>query len=231
MEKYTYLLINILCIFIPLIASFYPRHSFFKEWRYFLPANACVALFFLVWDYLFTDMGIWGFNESYLTSWFVLNLPIEEIMFFIAIPYACVFTYFAMLYLVKNNPLKRVQAPLTVALSIVFLVVAIAFYDRWYTFTTGLLAGIYLLVSFYRKRDLSLVYLSYFIILPFFFMSNGILTGSFIDEPIVWYNNAENLGLRMGTIPVEDSVYGFVLVLMNIDLYEWLKRRGERDSI
>ncbi len=228
MKNFTYLIINIACIFIPLLASFYPRHAFFKEWRYFLPANVLVALLFLVWDYYFTQMGIWGFNADYLTGVYLFNLPLEEVLFFIAIPYACVFTYFVMLYLIKNNPLKPIQGGITISLALIFLIIAIGFYDRRYTSLTAALAGLYLLVSFYKKRDLSYVYLSYSIILPFFFISNGILTGSFIDAPIVWYNNAENLGLRMGTIPVEDSVYGFVLVLMNIDLYESLKKRFRR---
>ncbi len=228
MKIFTYLIINIACIFIPLVASFYPRHAFVKEWRYFLPANLVVAVLFLVGDYYFTQMGIWGFNADYLIGVYVLNLPLEEVLFFIAIPYACVFTYFAMRYLVKKNPLSSFQSSITITLAVIFLLTAIGFYDRWYTSLTAALAGLYLVVAFYKMRDLSYVYLSYFIILPFFFISNGILTGSFIDAPIVWYNNAENLGLRMGTIPVEDSVYGFLLVLMNIDLYEWLKKRARK---
>ncbi|MBR8535526.1 lycopene cyclase domain-containing protein [Carboxylicivirga sediminis] len=231
MEKYTYLIINIACIFIPLVASFYRRHAFVKEWRYFIPANLLVAFVFLVWDYYFTRMGVWGFNPDYLTGVYLLNLPLEEVLFFIAIPYACVFNYFAMRYLVNTNPLRSFQSAITLTLAMVFLLTAIGFYGRWYTSLTAALAGMYLLIAFYKRRDLSYVYLSYFIILPFFFLSNGILTGSFIDEPIVWYNNAENLGLRMGTIPVEDSVYGFLLVLMNIDLYEWLKQRARHRKL
>ncbi len=226
MTAYTYLFINIACISIPLIASFYPKHSFFKEWRYFLPANLLVAVLFLIWDYYFTDMGIWGFNPNYLTGIYLSNLPLEEVLFFIAIPYACVFTYFAMKYLVSNNPLQRFQSIITISLAILFILIGVSFWSKWYTGVTGILTGMYLLFAFYKKRDLSYVYLSYLIILPFFFISNGILTGSWIDDPIVWYNNAENLGIRMGTIPVEDSVYGFLLILLNIDLYEWLKAKS-----
>lgn len=46
------------------------------------------------------------------------------------------------------------------------------------------------------------------------------LTGSLIDAPIVWYNDAENLGIRIFTIPVEDVFYGMGLVLLNILLTE-----------
>ncbi|MCT4591252.1 MAG: lycopene cyclase domain-containing protein [Carboxylicivirga sp.] len=222
---YTYLLINLACIAIPLIASFYPRHAFVKEWKYFLPANLIVAIGFLIWDAIFTHMGVWGFNPSYLIGINVFNLPLEEVLFFIAIPYACVFTYFALRYLVKNNPLQRYQGVITITLAIIFLISGISFWGRLYTSITALLAGLYLLIAFYKKRDLAHAYLSYLLIIPFFFISNGILTGSFVESPVVWYNNNENLGIRMFTIPIEDSIYGFTLILMNIDLYEWLKTK------
>ncbi|WP_430817988.1 lycopene cyclase domain-containing protein [Carboxylicivirga marina] len=230
-KNYTYLFINLACIAIPLVASFYPKHSFFKEWPYFLPANIVVATLFIIWDYFFTAMGIWGFNPDYLTELYLFNLPLEEVLFFFAIPYACVFTWFSINYLVKNNPLKRYQAAITISLAILFILVGIGFWGKWYTSLTALLAGTYLLLAFYKKRNLSYVYLSYIIVLPFFFMSNGLLTGSLLDEPIVWYDNTYNLDLRIGTIPIEDSVYGFLLVLMNIDLYQWLKGKLSAEKV
>jgi hypothetical protein len=50
---------------------------------------------------------------------------------------------------------------------------------------------------------------------------NGVLTA----VPIVWYNDQHNLSLRIGTIPVEDTLYSMLLLLLTITLYEWFKRK------
>ena len=44
-----------------------------------------------------------------------------------------------------------------------------------------------------------------------------------MQHPLVWYNNAENLGVRFFTIPVKDLFYGFELVLGNVILFELIK--------
>ena len=58
-----------------------------------------------------------------------------------------------------------------------------------------------------------------FLLIPFFIV-NGILTGTGLEAPIVWYNNQENLGVRLLTIPIEDAFYGFELILLNVFFYE-----------
>ena len=109
MKQYTYLLIDLGCLLIPFIFSFYHKKPFFKEWKYFLPANIFISVLFIIWDVLFTYLKIWGFNSEYLIGINILNLPIEEILFFISIPYACVFTYYAISHLIKFKKPSKVH--------------------------------------------------------------------------------------------------------------------------
>lgn len=226
METYTYLLVNLACLSIPFIASFYPKHAFYKDWKPFFKANIIVTLLFVIWDSIFTGIGIWGFNDTYLTGINIINLPLEEVLFFICIPYACVFSYFAFQYFFKTNLLQKLQAIISYVLISILLIAAIFNYDKLYTTVTFFATSLYLIFLVYKKVDLSLHYLSYFFVMPFFILSNGVLTGSFLVEPIVWYNDSENLGLRISNIPIEDSVYGLLMIFMNIEFYNYFKQKA-----
>jgi lycopene cyclase domain-containing protein len=78
---------------------------------------------------------------------------------------------------------------------------------------------------FVKSRWLAKLIGIYPVLLIPFFIVNSILTGSGLEQPVVWYNNAENLGIRLFTIPVEDIFYGFELILLNIFLYEYFKNK------
>ena len=226
---YTYLLINLLSISVPLIASFDKRLNFYKKWKYFFPGLILTLLFFIAWDVLYTHWGIWGFNERYLTGMKIINLPVEEWLFFISIPYACVFTYDALNYLVKKDLFKPAEKYISAVLIGVLVIVAVWHYNRLYTSVTFLLTALFIALHQYVWKSpwISRFYFTYLIILIPFFIVNGILTGSFIEEEVVYYDNTMNLGIRLLTIPIEDSIYGMLLIMMNVAFYEWFQKRSK----
>lgn len=224
--KYTYLLVNLCSIAIPLVFSFEKKVQFYKKWKALFPALLIPAILFLIWDSIFTNQGVWGFNEQYLTGIKLYNLPLEEVLFFFCIPYCCVFSYEVLNYFIKQDVLgKNARYGATI---LAYMLVAIAFQynDLAYTFYTAVFTFAFLLLHLvHLKKDYwSRLVFAYLVILVPFFIVNGILTGTGLEEPVVWYNDAENLSIRLLTIPIEDTIYGFLLIGLNITLYEFFKR-------
>ncbi len=225
-QEFTYLWINFFTIIFPLIFSFHPRIRFYRKWKHLFPGLLMVAAFFIIWDMIFTRMGIWYFNPLMVTGIKIGNLPLEEVLFFITIPYSCVFLYEAVSTVLKP---KKVQVPSQIIfyLLLTFLiVVGILNFDKLYTFTTFYLLAVYLLISKFliKVKFWNVAIVSYIILLIPFFLVNGYLTGMFTEEAVVLYNNQENLGIRMGTIPVEDTFYGLLLFLLNVSFFEYFKK-------
>jgi lycopene cyclase domain-containing protein len=65
-----------------------------------------------------------------------------------------------------------------------------------------------------------LFYLFMAIILFFKFLVNGYLTGA----NIVLYNPKFFLGIRLGSIPLEDFMFGFSMITMTIIFWEYFKK-------
>lgn len=232
MERYLYLLIDLFSVLFPFIFSFYPKADFSKKWVYLWPAILFPALLFIVWDEWFTSMNVWSFNPRYLTGIYFFQLPMEEVLFFICIPYACVFTYEAVNHFAKRDMLSGYQRAISLLLICFLLSSGIMNIHKWYTSTTFILTAVFLLLHtvFWKTDYLGKFYFAFLFILIPFFIVNGLLTGTGIEEPIVRYNDLENLGIRMGTIPFEDTFYGMLLILMNVSIYEGLQKRKARMS-
>ncbi len=216
-----YLWIDLLSISVPFLVSFHPRIRLYKQWKSLFSAFLITLIPFIIWDVYFTVEGYWGFNEAYLSGIYILHLPIEEWLFFICIPYACVFTHVAIL---EINPKLILSEKLTNRISlflfVVFALVLLFNFSKAYTVVDMLFAIVVLgLVKSYSPELLRTFYITFLFMLIPFFIVNGVLTGFGIEEQVVWYNDAENLGIRLMTIPVEDTAYAFSLILLNLFLF------------
>ena len=216
-----YLWIDLLSISIPFLVSFHPRINLYKSWKALFLAIFITMIPFIIWDVYFTVQGFWGFNERYLSGFNLLHLPIEEWLFFICIPYACVFTHLSLLEIKPKLMVREgLTKIITLVLYIVFSLTLFLNFDKAYTAVNMIFAIIVLtIVKKFNPKLLQTFYLTFIFMLIPFFIVNGILTGTGIEGNIVWYNNDQNLGIRLGTIPVEDTVYAFSLILMNLFLF------------
>ncbi|MBK8661098.1 MAG: lycopene cyclase domain-containing protein [Ignavibacteriales bacterium] len=88
-----YLLINLLTVLFPVILSFEKKISFYKKFKYLLFSILTVSPFYLVWDAVATSRGDWGFSPEYLIEIYIFGLPLEEVLFFVTVPYSCIFIF------------------------------------------------------------------------------------------------------------------------------------------
>jgi len=224
-----YFFLNIGSFLIPFLYSFEKRMKYSKRWKVIFPSLVITALFFIVWDIIFTQMGVWSFNPRYHSGIEFFGLPIEEWLFFICIPYASLFIHFSFQYFFPNVALSDSTVKWLYCILMVVIIPVVVFnYDRWYTFVNFSLFILVLTVAVFKFSEvLKTYFITFLIILIPFLLVNGILTGSFIEEPVVYYNDNENLGIRLGTIPVEDTGYAFTMLLMSLILMKIIEKKNE----
>jgi lycopene cyclase domain-containing protein len=214
--------------FIPVfLLSFDKNVHYYKKWGSLLPAILIVALIFIGWDVFFTVRGVWGFNDHYFLGITFLQLPIEEWLFFFTVPFACVFIYECLNFYVKKDILASIEKFLTPSLATIFTVVGLLYWGHLYTSTTFLLTGGFLFFHWlfldgtYRSR----FYLSYLVVIIPFLIVNGVLTGGYTQQPVVIYNSDEYLGIRITSVPLDDAIYGFLLIFGIVTLFEGFRAK------
>ena len=228
MQNYYYIALDICSFLIPFLFSFEKKWmNFIRFWKPFFSAIILVGLFFIIWDIYFAYENVWGFNNEYLIGirWF--ELPLEEWLFFLLIPYASNFIHYSLEYFFPKLELsKNITQSITIVLFVMSLGVFTWNLDKIYTAASfGLFALLMLFQMLFQWKYARRFYLSFIVIyIPFFFV-NSALTGSYSENPVVFYNNNENLGIRVGTMPLEDSFYCFSMLYGSVLLFEYFRRK------
>ncbi len=219
--KFEYLLFNLIILTGPIVFSFDKTVVYYKNWVRALFATLLSLVPFIIWDIWVTGKH-WHFNTQYTTDLRILGLPPGEWLFFITVPFACLFIW--EILSTKNNanvffkiPVKIV-APILLALIVVFFVT-----KKEYTFLVFTSLLIVILLDqiletnlLFQQKTIRLLLIVTGLILIF----NGYLTA----RPVVLYDDTVNLGVRIFTIPLEDFFYGISHVLLTVIFYERLER-------
>jgi lycopene cyclase domain-containing protein len=222
-EYLTYLVLNIGTVIFPFLLSFDRKVAYFRSWKFLFPAMIAPAALFITWDVIFTLNGVWSFNPRYLTGISIGPLPLEEWLFFVTVPFSCFFIYACLNAYFPWQPSTKTNRLASRILTIALLSVGLLFWDRAYTSVTFIGLSVTLFAYDYWKQSaqLALALRAWAICLIPFLIVNGILTAL----PVVIYNDNQNLGIRIYTIPFEDVFYGFLLILLNIIIFHSLQSR------
>lgn len=221
----TYLLINILIILFPLVLSFDKNLKFYRNVKYVLASILIVSSAYIVWDIIATNRGDWAFSEQHLLGIYFYVLPLEEILFFITVPYSCIFIYETIKFYI-NEKVYPIKKNIFLIPVISFIVLALVFNKQAYTFTVLLYSAAFFLLGVLTNSKLltsKIFWISILICFVPFFIVNYFLT----SIPVVTYNDSAFSAIRVLTIPLEDFLYSFSMVSLWILFYEFFRMKKE----
>ncbi len=210
MFKIKYLWLHVLIISGPLVLSFDQTVQYFRLWPAVFLAILVVGLFYIGWDAYFTQRGDWSFNPRYVFGSKLFGLPFEEVLFFVSVPFSCIFIYECVRVYLPDIPVYF-DAYFYYFVAAFFVAVALAFWRKMYTFVVLFVCALFFLVmgAFGEAMLASSHFWVAMLIcyLPFMVV-NGVLT----SLPVVLYNPESIIGIRITTIPLEDFFYNFAML-------------------
>ena len=219
--KFEYLLFNMIIIAGPLIFGSLKQFYFFDRWRNVLISAIIIAIPFIVWDSIVTGEH-WTFNSQYTLDFRLAHLPIEEWMFFLTVPVACLFTWEMILRRSRGSRTDIGKMIRYSAFVLPILGIGLFSLGKQYTGLVFIFIAIAIYMDYYFKTDLVLqkrFYVYVALVIIFTLVFNGYLTW----RPVVLYEVSYQLDFRIFTIPIEDFGYGLALVFMCTILYERFK--------
>lgn len=223
----TYLALNLFSILIPISFSFDKKVTFLNYFYPVLYSTLITSCIFIPWDVLFTTNKVWSFNPTYISGIYILGLPIEEILFFLLIPYSSLFIYENISYYFKDIWSPKIGKKINFVLAISFLLIGVLFFDKLYAAICFSLTAVVLLINQYvlKISYLGKFYFSFLFVLIVFLIFDSFIAGHWLDEPIVYYNPNDIINFRILSIPIEDFVYCILFILINVNLYEHFKQK------
>jgi len=219
-----YLIINILIIIVPLSLSFEKNLKFYKKVKSVLKSILIVSSAFIIWDVIATERGDWAFNPDYLIGVKFFGLPIEEILFFITVPYACIFIFETVKFYIEDKTLN-VNENILLFISFIIVFISVLNYERDYTFTVSLFTAASILLLKFLGKDL-FVSKNFWLTLIISYIPFLIVNYFLTSIPIVTYNSLSFSDVRFITIPVEDFFYSFSMISMWILFYNLFETKN-----
>jgi lycopene cyclase domain-containing protein len=158
----------------------------------------------------------------------LVGLPIEEILFFIVVPYSCIFLYETFLAYMRDRKVLYNKF-LYIALGLILFVTALVYAHKTYTMTVLLLTSFVCIMAVVCFREMfeSFIYWMYMgVCIILFIIFNYVLT----SLPVVTYSPQAIIGARVLTIPIEDFFYNYSLLSLYLALYLIAKKAWVRSG-
>lgn len=227
----TYLLINIFIVAVPLLLTFEKKIKYYKKLPALFASIIIVGIAYVVWDIIATLRGDWSFNPDHLVGLTILHLPLEEILFFITVPYSGIFLYETGKFYLGNKSFSF-NRQYFILPTLLLIAISIIFINQYYTFTVLLFCALFLIITQLLHRNYPILNSTLFwkwilfMYLPFFVV-NYLLT----SLPVVTYSPNAIWGIRITTIPLEDFFYSFSMLSLYLFIYLAVKKKWLKENV
>lgn len=224
-NSFLYLAMVMLLLAVSLFFSLKKPKQFLADFKYFLPALLFTGVIFIIWNIRFEKLGIWVHNPGFVCGISILKIPLESWLFIVAISLAM----FQIYRWLKTRPTMpgtpNHYLLLSLFLLAVFAFAAWHYKTRLYTFFTFFLLTVYLGYTIFRnrfKQHLPGFYLSLLLaLIPF-----AIMKILLVRLTALSYHPMHISGINILGMPIEDFGYLFLMSVMNISIFEYLKERS-----
>jgi len=224
-----YLIIDFLIFIFPFLFSFKWKFKYYKYYKPLFASIAIVGISYIIWDVIVTSRGDWWFEEEFLIGIKLLGLPIEEILFFIVVPYACIFIYENLLYFVTNKEIYF-NKWFYIGISVLFIILGVIFRNQDYTILAMFSCALFFILSSTISADMLksrnywlYIILSFIPFIIFNFLLTSIIVVSY-NPSAIWGGNGAWNG-RFFTIPFEDFFYNYSMLSFYLMVYLYFRRK------
>jgi lycopene cyclase domain-containing protein len=207
MQQYYYLIFIAIILLPVLLLSFKTDVKPHRHLRGLLAGYLFVSLPFMVWDVWATARGHWAFNPEFILGPELFGVPLEEYLFFLAVPFALIYTWGVIKKYVGDIGIPAIMPLIVMGAAAAFTIWSLVYYwDNGYTRTVAIVLLLTILLLVGSRLAYTLRFWTFqLVLLGLFLVFNSILT----MLPIVTYDPNAIIGFKFGDIPIEDFMFNF----------------------
>lgn len=226
----TYLLINILIIIVPLLLTFERNIKYYKKLPALFTSILIVGGAYIVWDIIATLRGDWDFNSQFINGIKIFHLPLEEILFFVTVPYSGIFLYETGKFYLGDKSIQ-INRTFLFLVAVLLIIASIIFINQYYTFTVMIFSAVFIIISLFLHRRIPILNSSlYWKWILFMYIPFVIVNYFLTSLPVVTYSPDAIWGIRITTIPLEDFFYSFSMLSFYLYIYLTIRKKWLREK-
>jgi len=182
-----------------------------------------VAPLYITWDFLATLKDSWSFNPEWILGIRTVDLPVEEVFFFVVTPFATLLIYDFVRTKIADREVSWITRKLMILIALFLLAIDVFLTEYSYTLIVLIyLSSSILLVEFLDPKMFRST--NYWIFLGLTYIPFFVFDYFLTSLPVVVYGPHSILGVRIFTIPIEDAIYSFSMM----NFYTVFYRKGAK---